>query len=814
MLASKMPQIKMDGEYKNLYVGHEKGSFNLTNDWSVYKGSGSISGRTVKNVKKSLVPYERLSWTEEYNGGNLTIDYMLKNKSGHIDMSAVVTNTMSDRMWLEWTQELGGFKVNSVFSPTSKNIYTAKDKPCTVGYKFESHGSHSACIPMFSALNKSDDVGISIIGHVERPIPPFGVDIDINKNKIVLKRRAIGVEKNNSVEIRNYYVIHEGCRNPGLAFLREKFEDFFYLPKREMAKDHGCFTYMKVADEKLMDYMVDEGIKYLELHYVWEHLGKYVPDQETWTNALDEKWSWLKHADEPGVPDEEASSEAVTEFMRGKVARDNSVDMMKKYIKDLKARGIGTYHYFQPTESWEFYANTYYPDSVLRRDDGHQMVTWFDHVQMDCTPKTRWAKYLERQLEMLMELYPDLDGIFMDQSAEEWKEESYSVADITAHFGEKLRKMGKYCYWNGPYQVELTEYAIGFLAEGGSLQAEKIKYLTMGNKLCCGMGTSEIQYQRNLINGLWPSTPSNQLMHGGYMLKDEPMELREMKELHVELHRRYMPIYQRLFKGKRWSLESHCLTVPEGFEGNLFEIGIDYNEGYAVPLIRAGTSFKDGLYKENTTVKIMASKVPGVAGAYLLTPELGGVYELDYTKNGNEIIVDIGWFGSAGVIWLPNEKQKTDVFNEEIKTGHRTIKPEGKVMSSFIAFEGVVRQGWKGGHLIKTGAKVKPIPERKVKFNGISGKMWTRNYKSWHTLYTISLPPESYDNLQDINELVIEPDGTDDFFKLRNLSLTIVLGSGEVICGMSPKDQIYSSCEHPDAEGIIGNPVRIPIEII
>jgi hypothetical protein len=58
--------------------------------------------------------------------------------------------------------------------------------------------------------------------------------------------------------------------------------------------------------------------------------------------------------------------------------------------------------------------------------------------------------------------------------------------------------------------------------------------------------------------------------------------------------------------------------------------------------------------------------------------------------------------------------------------------------------------------------------------------------------------------------LVIEPAGPEDFFKLRNLRMSITLADGRTIASQ-PVQATYSSCPGPLAEGVIGPPMRIII---
>ncbi len=130
-------------------------------------------------------------------------------------------------------------------------------------------------------------------------------------------------------------------------------------------------------------------------------------------------------------------------------------------------------------------------------------------------------------------------------------------------------------------------------------------------------------------------------------------------------------------------------------------------------------------------------------------------------------------------------------------------------MSAGISCEGFVPTG--AVHHVKTKAPLPPVPVRKCSLNGHPvGNLSTRNYRSWHGGTGIGLPNDILPFLKEENELVVEPAGPEDFFKLRNLRLSITLADGRTIRA-EPVRATYSSYPGPLAEGVIGSPMRITI---
>jgi hypothetical protein len=110
-----------------------------------------------------------------------------------------------------------------------------------------------------------------------------------------------------------------------------------------------------------------------------------------------------------------------------------------------------------------------------------------------------------------------------------------------------------------------------------------------------------------------------------------------------------------------------------------------------------------------------------------------------------------------------------------------------------------------------TSAPLPPVPVRQAFLNGVPiGRVNTRNYRAWHPLYTISVPPEVLPFLSKESELRIEPNGPEDFFKVKDARMALALADGQLL-ETPPVRDVYSSRPHELAEGRIGSPIRIPL---
>ena len=437
-----------------------------------------LETQMMKSARELPFPSATLEWSEQCKSENLLFEYSLTSminplaaEGQYLSFSVTVTNSGHDTRCLHLQQKISGLPLGGkMFAPSAKGIYEmtkAKKNAPVVGYR-AAHDFDDCflSIPMVSFLEEADDIGYTFCAHIEMPVPPFICRVD--GSQVLLERKVLDLRPGESRTVRHYLIRHTGCWRSGLAWVREKFSKFFMLADNALAeKTHGCFIYSNVADKKLCDQFVKEGVKDLEIHFTLPFFGKYVPEEEAWIPMLDDKWNAIKKTTDPAAPAEDAPYQDIKRYMSGVVKANMTKARVAEFIHRLKSLGIQSFIYFMPTEGWEFFVRWEYPEAVYRNTDGSPSVTWKDHNQLNSSPQTRWGHYICRQLEGLLDMYPEVDGIFMDQSALDRND--YTVCQITDRLAKIAAERGKLCYWNGPYLVELIEHAVGMVAESGPM---------------------------------------------------------------------------------------------------------------------------------------------------------------------------------------------------------------------------------------------------------------------------------------------------------------------------------------------------------
>jgi len=767
-----------------------------------------------ERVRELRLPSPGVSWLERGASTPCLAESAWRQSGAQLEFAVRITNLGSAALAIGLEQDLAGLPLQGrCFAPSQQSEYDLAESGVAFAYRGapglgEGRRGGTLAIPLVCFYERERDLGFTVAAHIDAPTPAFACATQ--GAGVVVQRRAL-VPPGGAVTLRHFVIRHEGCWRPGLRWVRDAYPEYFMVPAATVAATHGCFVYTNTTDAELCDELAREGVRNVEIHWTCPFFGKSVPPDEPWVKMLDDKWNTIKRGTDPAAPREDAPYEEIQRYVARVTTPSGRCRDVREFIRNLKARGMQSYLYFNPTECWEFFAAQEFPESILRHADGSPRMTWFDHVVMDCRPDGRWGQYLCDEMERLLELYPEADGVFMDQSAID--PDDFRVCRITAALARLVAQAGKTCYWNGPYMVDLQKHAVGLLGELGPLQGERIKWLAIGNKVCCGLGHTEVQYQRNLLNGLWPPAPS--LTHSRkYRVSDAPARVKPISEELERLHRCYMPLYER-FPGKTWFLGPNPLDVPNDVQGNIF---VSHDGAYLVPLIVPGHDLSRGVYARQVAVTVRVPDAARIRAAHVHCASLpGGRYLVPLQRQGNQLQVTIPWLGSASLLVLSDVEPQGDRMPDAGAEATLAAPRPLRVICTVIHAEGVAPEGnvdsLQNG--LVTTAPLPPVPVRKAILNGLPiGTLGSANSWHWHPLVGVgvihSITVDITDVLRRQNELVIEPASPQDFFKLRNLSMLVVFSDGRVYHSACERNT-YSSCPHAQAEGTIGSPLRIPL---
>ena len=500
-------------------------------------------------------------------------------------------------------------------------------------------------IPSVTFYAPSERLGLTVISPLEIPIQPFQVKVkpsgEVGVGRIDLKLNPRG-----EVATRIFLSLHEADWRPGLKYVRDKYPTYFMAGDTRAVDINGSFMgYAPVATEELVKQWQEHGVRWVEVHFTYPFLGKYFPDQPSWTPATDDEWAYLKELPGQGVPKLDAPYELIRAYVEKRLGAWETPDRVRSFIRLLHRYNIKALMYYQPTECWIAYAAAYFMPDLIRGPDGETEPTWYEDIVLDPRPGSAWANYLEAQFKGLLDLYPEADGIFMDQATDDGIDYNhddgftirkgrpgyrmgYAICALTSKLVEYAHARGKVVWWNGPYQIEIASVGDGYLAED---TGEAFEWLGIGDKPITSTGGGNDYYDRMLLIGSQVVAPSVEMVeYYCYMPEVRPGGGPSAEQ--VADFQRYQPLFEQIRK-RQWVLTANAVETPRNFEANIFR---QPNGNYAVPVITPWVDDTTGTAVD-VPVTVRVPDAESIRGVYLLSADLSGWFRVPWKQSGDSV---------------------------------------------------------------------------------------------------------------------------------------------------------------------------------
>ncbi len=385
-----------------------------------------------------------------------------------------------------------------------------------------------------------------------------------------------------------------------------------------------------MRNDETIQLIHDQGCRVVEIHG-WSPLyGEYVPVKEPWTVFCDDKWRRLK---ETLAPEDLPAADATWRELQALVEQHHpptmTVAKLNDYIERLHQHGIKGLMYFNPTEAWAPWAEDMFPDDRRLGPDGKPLLVWHDQSAAMFPDKDRpWGKYLLDQIRGELETFPEVDGIFFDQSAGG----GHDLTLLCAEGCRIVREQGKICWWNGPYNMELAALADGMMTEGGGTEryrslTEIIAYYGIAGKPIISLGpAAEAGYAEVLIHGIIP----------------KPVGAENV------MAQRWAPLFAWL-KNRRWVLDAHALEVSGDIQVNLFRLP---DGNLVAPMVCDDYLAEEVTPTLDVAVTVRVPEADRIRAAYLLAPDVLGYHKLDMQRDGDALTISVPRLGRAGLLVL------------------------------------------------------------------------------------------------------------------------------------------------------------------
>ncbi len=337
-------------------------------------------------------------------------------------------------------------------------------------------------------------------------------------------------------------------------------------------------------------------------------------------------------------------------------------EKVRQKVKARAAHGIRSIQYFDVSEVWHPWARDQLRDSFFRPESRSVggAIGQLESTTVIALPGSSWEQSLLAQARNVLEHYPGMRGMFMDQvyydladlihddgvsiqrDGTPFARQHWALAQVMRKIKGMLAAQDKVMVINQAWNsIEIGSIGDLMLVEGGGRGLirllESLKYFGIGNRLAFDQVPFEDEAQDCLRYG-W--TMNHWTDPGDYESDSRFTRLR--------FSRLYYPLFE-LLKGRTWVLEPHCLDLPEGFDGNLFRRP---DGGFVVTVVTPRASSASPWTRARLPVRVRFADAADVKAAYIVTADLLGPRRIDFQRDGREILVTLPRHRSATAVLL------------------------------------------------------------------------------------------------------------------------------------------------------------------
>ncbi|NUQ61533.1 MAG: hypothetical protein HUU20_03530 [Pirellulales bacterium] len=530
----------------------------------------------------------------------------------------------------------------------SGNDHQIVDFSRRIGLSYRGRAPQPLVMPAAVLYDPETDWGLTAMADFTLPTRGFEVWLENEQPAVVLRRVHLRLEPGKPQAVSLILAGHEGDWRPGLAKVLRRYPEFFEVADPRVPQLHGAFVCSggTPSDQEILRWK-SQHVQTVEIHGTIPFYGQHLPFGDTWTAFADDQWHVLREGDDPKKPADDAPWQAIHAYVTAKRPPNISVAKVNDYIRRLHAQGIYGILYFNPTEAWRSWITANYAQALVLDAAGKPMRAWYESYMVCPDPDTAWGKHLVDEFSKMMDLYPEADGFFMDQSCYDFLDDAhddgwsidqgrvgYRMGWAIGRFNERVRKVakdrGKFIWFNGPYCTDIARFAEGMMAEAGDEdQVRAIHYLTLGGRACCTLSQQgETVFQNCAAYGLYPTAmPSSQL---------------------ARLADRYWPVFE-MFRGKRWVLDARALDLPAATKGNVYRLP---DGNVLAVVVSAGRSVDGEAFDLDLPLAVRLPDADQFKAAYFVSPDLAGKRRLPLVRDGRKISVAVPRHRSVSALLL------------------------------------------------------------------------------------------------------------------------------------------------------------------
>lgn len=335
----------------------------------------------------------------------------------------------------------------------------------------------------------------------------------------------------------------------------------------------------------------------------------------------------------------------------------NSLAQNRRVFHEMMELGIGPFVYFYNVHSLPDTAARRYPGETMLDEQGKPELQWFTEAAVVGQPDSAFGKNLMQQIQMLMDAYPEAPGFFVDnygiQKIDFGHDDGVTMVhnrpcydlnrnhqDVGTRCFEIAHKARKAMMVNKLGTIESARGADMVLVEGADMASMAMHALACPTRSFFPLNWvhpdkahwSERAMQFLLV---WGGTPDMELTRD------------------METVKAYRPLTDAMI-GKRWVFDADPLTLPAGYQGQIFRI--DPHAARAgdvvVTVVDASKSWKDAKPVEDLSVVVRLPEAEQLGQVTWLGVEKSaeGPQKCEFTREGQTITIKLPPVGAAGVL--------------------------------------------------------------------------------------------------------------------------------------------------------------------
>jgi hypothetical protein len=343
----------------------------------------------------------------------------------------------------------------------------------------------------------------------------------------------------------------------------------------------------------------------------------------------------------------------------------NSYAQDRRVFQEMMKMGIGPFAYFYNVHSLPDTIAKRYPGEMMLDEQGKPEIQWEKEPAVVAQPDSAFGRNLLEQIRLLIEAYPEVPGFFVDnygiQKIDFGHDDGVTMVhnrpcydlnrnhqDIGTRCFEIAHKARKVMMVNKLATIESAKGVDMVLVEGADVVSMRVHALACPTRAFFPLlwqhpdkaHWSERCLQCVLV---WGGTPDTELMRDAATVKA------------------YRPLTDAMI-GKRWVFDADPVTLPAGYNGQIFRIDAQARHAgdVVVTVVDEAKSWKDEKFVEDLDVIVRLPEAGQLGKVTWLGVEKSGEgpQECEFTRDGEAIKVNLPPVGAAGVLRLSRSAAK------------------------------------------------------------------------------------------------------------------------------------------------------------